>query len=364
MMNLSFCDNHRTRQEPFFSICIPQYNRTEFLIAACGSFALQKFRDFEVCVSDDCSSDGKEDTLLKSLKQLNLSFVYSRSGSNSRYDANLRNAISLSRGKYLLLMGNDDALSDSHALQAIHDELIRFEPVAVAITNYREKSSARIYRRMTTTGILGWGPGVAVSNFRNYSFLSGVIFRGDRARNCATDELDGSEMYQMFVGTRLIAAGGRLLAIDRVCVDKDIEVPGQVVDSYRTKSRLLSCPIVERPLPMRRLLEVVAVGLEPHHEGVDRRANLLGAAKQLYRFSYPFWIVEYRRVQSWRYALGVFLALRPNRIIHGLSLSWCANLRLWVSYMTCGLVALTIPIGAFDVLRPHLYRFAKRSHIL
>src|SRR5262249_15863291 len=153
----------------------------------------------------------------------------------------------------LLLMGNDDALSDSDSLQVIHDELVRFEPVAAAIANYREDTSGKIYRRMTTTGVLGRGPRVAVSNFRSCSFLSGVILRADAARKCATEALDGSEMYQMFLGTRLVAAGGRLLAIDRVCIDKDIKVPGQVVDSYRTKPRLLPCPVMERPLPMGRL---------------------------------------------------------------------------------------------------------------
>ena len=364
MVDPSLCESHRTLRDPFFSICIPQYNRTDFLIAACESFASQKFRDFEVCISDDCSNDGKEGALLNHLKRLNLCFVYSRTESNIRYDANLRNAISLSKGKYVLLMGNDDALSDSDSLQAIYDELIRFEPVAAAITNYRELTSGKIYRRMTTTGVLGCGPGVAVSNFRNYSFLSGVILRADAARKCATEALDGSEMYQMFLGTRLVAAGGRLLAIDRVCIDKDVRVPGQVVDSYRTKPQLLSCPIVERPLPMGRLLEVVAAGLDPYHEGADRQANLLRVARQLYRFTYPFWIVEYRRVQSWRYALGVFLALRPTRITKGLSLSRCANLRLWVSYMNVGLAALSIPISAFDVLRPHFYGLAKRIQIL
>jgi hypothetical protein len=45
-------------------------------------------------------------------------------------------------------------------------------------------------------------------------------------------------------------------------------------------------------------------------------------------------------------------------------LSMCANLRLWVSYMTGGLVALSIPIGAFDALHPHLYSFAKRIQVL
>ena len=115
---------------------------------------------------------------------------------------------------------------------------------------------------------------------------------------------------------------------------------------------------------MGRLLEVVAAGLHPYHEGADRQANLLRVARQLYRFTYPFWIVEYRRVQSWRYALGVFLALRPTQITKGLSLSRYANLRLWVSYMCTGLAALSIPINAFDVLRPHFYGLAKRIQIL
>src|SRR5262249_5694389 len=136
MTDPSMCQSHRTLRNPFFSICIPQYNRTDFLIAACESFASQKFMNFEVCIIDDCSNDGKEGALLSYLKQLNFCFVYSRTESNIRYDANLRNAISLSKGKYVLLMGNDDALSDSDSLQAIYDELIRFEPVAAAITNY------------------------------------------------------------------------------------------------------------------------------------------------------------------------------------------------------------------------------------
>ncbi len=58
------------------------------------------------------------------------------------------------------------------------------------------------------------------------------------------------------------------------------------------------------------------------------------------------------------------LALRPTRITEGLSLSRSVNLRLWVSYMVGGLVALSIPIGAFDALRPHFYSLAKRIHIL
>ena len=356
-----FCrSNRRIGARPFFSICIPQYNRTDFLVKACGTFVSQTFGDFEICISDDCSDDGKELVLWEYLDRSNVLYTYVKTPTNLRYDGNLRNAISLSAGEYVLLMGNDDGLTDHRVLEAVHNDLVRFRPVVVALVNYREALSGRIYRRVATTGVLGAGPGLAVRTFRNYSFVSGIVLKGDAARQAATDAYDGSEMYQMYLGTRLVAAGGRLLGIDRVCIDKDIQISGQTVDSYRLKPRLRPCPIVERRLPLGRLLEVMAGGLDSYHSGVEREKDLVDAARQLFQFTYPFWLVEYRRIQSWRYALGVFLALRPRRIAGRLALSRWGMLFLWIMYLSCGLGALAIPIRFFDALRPRLYARAKR----
>jgi glycosyltransferase involved in cell wall biosynthesis len=347
--------------KPFFSICIPQYNRTDFLIKACRTFSCQDFDDFELCISDDCSNDFKEAILLDYLRKSGMVYVFVKTDRNLRYDGNLRNAISLSRGEYLLLMGNDDGLTDATILRAIRDEVCRFCPVDVAITNYRELPGGRIYRRITKTGVLGSGPATAASTFRNYSFVSGIVLKGDLARQAATEALDGSEMYQMYLGTRMIAVGGRLLGIDRICVDKDLQVAGQTVDSYRALPRLHPCPIVERPLPMVRLLQVVAAGLGSDDTTKGREKNLIRVSKQLYRFTYPFWAVEYRVSQSWRFAVGVYLALRPTRIANGLTFSRHGQFRLWSMYLCFGLLALTIPTSVFSVFRPWLYAFAKRA---
>ena len=223
----------------FFSLCIPQYNRTDFLIKALSTFEGQTFRDFEVCISDGCSTDGRIEDLLRHIRLSGLSYVYSRSRENLRYDRNLRRAIELSTGRYIWLMGNDDGLSTPDALAAVHDEILRHAPVAVAITNYREVQTGHVYRRMNTTGVLGAGIAAAISSFRRYSFVSGIVFDGPTARREDSPRCDGSEMYQMYLGTRLVAAGGSLLAIDRVCVDKDLQVPGQSV-------QLLS-PLSEAP---------------------------------------------------------------------------------------------------------------------
>jgi len=346
---------------PFFSICIPQYNRTDFLLRACETFARQRFRDFELCISDDCSTDGGEQRLVDFLRRSGMAYVYAKNARNLRYDANLRNAIALSRGRHLLLMGNDDGLVDGGVLQGLHDELARHAPVAAAICNYRDCASGQVFRRIVASGVLGSGPRLAVALFRRYSFVGGVILEGDRARAAASDLMDGSEMYQMYLGTRLVAAGGRFLAIDRVCVDMGLQVPGQAVDSYRRIPRLDPCPIVERPLPLGRLLQVVATGLSK--AGALREAHVLAVARQLYTFIYPFWAIEYRRIQSWSYAAGMLLALRPSRIAATLEVSLAGRIFLWVLYAGSASVSLAFPIRLFDLLRPKLYTLAKRMAI-
>src|SRR5438552_2765885 len=89
---------------PLFSICIPQYNRTSFLIEACKSLDAQTFRDFEVCISDDCSTDGRQPQVIDYLYRSGLSFVYKGRASNGRYDVNLRESIGLSRGRFCMLL--------------------------------------------------------------------------------------------------------------------------------------------------------------------------------------------------------------------------------------------------------------------
>src|SRR5579863_8232547 len=155
---------------PFFSICIPQYNRTSFLIESLRVMASQTFENWEVCVSDDCSTDGRQEELIAELDALKIPYVYYLQPRNCRYDANLRGSIALASGTYCLLMGNDDCLNGNGALALIEAELKRHPETGVAMTNYIEFDGSRIFRRVAATGIAGKGPEIAVSRFRNFSF--------------------------------------------------------------------------------------------------------------------------------------------------------------------------------------------------
>jgi hypothetical protein len=351
----------RAARAPFFSICIPQYNRTSFLIEACRSLMAQSFTDFEVCISDDQSTDGRAVELIRFLENSGLAFAYRRQSVNVRYDANLRGAIALARGRFAFLLGNDDGLACVDTLDWLHTLLEAHPEADVAITNYTDYASKQLFRRVTRTAIVGSGPRVALGAFRNYSFVSGVILRTDVAQALATERWDGSEMYQMFVGTRIVASGGKLLYADEVTVRKDIQIVGESVDSYAARPRLNPCPIVERRIPLTLLGRLVADALEPAEPALAHRRSIERIFRQLYAFTFPFWIVEYRRVQTWRYALGICLGLRPRNSLAGLSMPWGMRMRLSFLFWATAVLALLVPEQVVTLLQARLYRVAKAT---
>ncbi len=346
-------------QYPFFSICVPQFNRTSFLIEACRSIARQTFRDCEICISDDCSTDGRSDELLNFLRGLDISFAYRRQPQNTRYDGNLRSAIELASGKFCFLLGNDDALASSKVLEELHDRMLAFEAPGVVITNYRDYGSGQTIQRVKGEHMLGADPSVAVQNFRNFSFVSGIVLDAAKVKSVATERWDGSEFYQMFVASRMIAGGASLVTIDLVTVRKDIRITGEDVDSYRARPRLKPCPIVERRINLVTIGSLVADAIQPYVENQDMQRTVTRIFLQLLTFTYPFWIYEYRRVQSWKYALGVCLAMRPRRILRGHQLSPRRRLSIAVVYGLVTTVGLITPVMWFQRLYPQLHRFAK-----
>lgn len=344
---------------PVFSVCIPQHNRTSFVIEACKSLRAQTFRRFEICVSDDCSTDGRQDEVIDFLNASGCSFAYARQPRNLRYDGNLRASISLARGEFVFLLGNDDCLARPTTLEELYEHIRAAGDVSAVLTNYEEFASGKRIARIGGTRIVGFGPNVAARTFRNFSFVSGVILNTTGAHAQATSRWDGTEMYQMFLAARMIAAGGQLLYVDTVAVRKDVQVPGEHVDSYALWPRVDPCPIVERHLPVGRIGQLIADALAPYESPAERERSIERIARQLYLFTYPFWLVEYRRVQSWRYALGVCLALRPRHSLAGLPVSRFAFIRLSALFWASSVAALALPAPIFSALRGSLYRLAK-----
>jgi hypothetical protein len=345
---------------PLFSVCIPQYNRTSFLLAALRSLESQTCRDFEVCISDDCSNDGRQGELIGFLKAADFPFVYQRQLKNLRYDGNLRASIGLAHGEYCFLLGNDDALTDSEVLNRLKASLQASGPAGVVISDFQDYATGRRALRIRQTANYGAGPRVAAGHFRNFSFVSGILLQSGPAQALATDKWDGSEMYQNYLGCRMIASGLPLLERDDSIIRKDIQIGGECVDSYARKSRMDKCPIIERPLPLGQLGRLVIDAISPYLAPTERGALPERILLQLVLFTFPYWILEYRRVQSWRYAAGVALGLRPKRVAEGVKLSPLRRLRLNTAFLLSAAGGLFVPQPLFRKLQTPLYRLAKR----
>ncbi len=345
---------------PYFSICIPQYNRTAFLLKALESIISQSFQDLEICISDGGSTDGGRLDIERCLQGSGRPYHYAFSPVNLPYDQNLRTSISLSTGKYCLLLGNDDQLSSGSSLTDLHHVLEQFFNIGAAVTNYVELSSGRYYPRARATRDAGSGPSVAARSFRDYSFVSGLILNGHMCRAMATDLCDGSEMYQMYLGTRILSSGGHLIYINQTLIEKDIQLPGRCVDSYQRKS---GHQLRSRPLPMARLAATVDLGLVLSRAvSLDERRGLdLSILFQLYLYTYPFWIIENKKGFGLHHAAWFTRAVSPSRTAKTLPLGAMEKVAVWAVFSLMSLGAWLTPAWLFSQFRPWLYKIAKRS---
>lgn len=341
---------------PFFSICIPQHNRTSFVVEAIRSIGRQRFRECEICVSDDCSTDGRAGEVRAALEATGLRWRYQRRDTNGRYDKNLRSAMDLARGEYLFMLANDDALKDELTLTRLA-ALLRAQPSAdVLLANFEDFASGTVTRRVEGTMLAGSGPRVAVAAFRKFSFVSGVVIRREPADRARTDAWDGSEMYQMYIGCRVIASGGALLEADLTTIRKDIRIAGEDVDSFATRPRQALAGIPVQPIPVSRVVALVASAIEPYL-GAGRQWTLASLMVQYFGFLYPYWLFVYRRVQSWRYAAGVARAFVPTRSLAGARITMLATVAAWTCFAGATVVGLCVPVTASSAL----FRPARRA---
>ena len=101
---------------PKVSICIPSYREPAFLEEAISSCLIQRYRDFEVIVSDDTPGDSVEAVVAQFAAQ-DRRVRYCRNPGPYGAAANSNHAASQARGEWLKFLHHDDALVGEGALE-------------------------------------------------------------------------------------------------------------------------------------------------------------------------------------------------------------------------------------------------------
>jgi glycosyltransferase involved in cell wall biosynthesis len=95
---------------PFFSVVIPLYNKANFIKATLQSLSLQSFKDHEVIIVDDGSTDGSLDTV-QHLKKDNYKIIEqaNQGVSNAR-----NNGVKAANGEWVAFLDADDLWQPDH----------------------------------------------------------------------------------------------------------------------------------------------------------------------------------------------------------------------------------------------------------
>ncbi len=90
------------------SICIPTYNRPQSLLNCLNSLATQTNKNFEVCISDNCSNANIKNLIRPFKKKLKIK--YQRNKKNLGFALNLLKVSLMAKGDFIWFLGDDDLL--------------------------------------------------------------------------------------------------------------------------------------------------------------------------------------------------------------------------------------------------------------
>jgi glycosyltransferase involved in cell wall biosynthesis len=338
-------------KRPFLTVAIPHYNHTRYLEVVISTLRDQTFDDFEVVVSDDCSSDNSNSVIPDLLRQSGLEFRYYLQQSNLGYDANLRFCLNAARGRYVLLLGNDDALASSETLKRVTHSLAEVGYPTVAITNYEDFASGRQVKHIAESRLLGRGPATSIRHFRAFSFVSGIIFDREAAAQHETDRWDRSVFYQIYLACRIIAAGGTFAMLAESAVRKDVRIGGRTVPNYESNWASVPRSYQVRCTGLASVVNVTADAVLPFVPSRTRSTVIRKIAAQVLAISYPFWLFEYRRVSRWSFAVGIARGMRPRLLLGDYKLKLFDRVYLGAIYLFVTATGLIFPSRIFNSMR-------------
>jgi glycosyltransferase involved in cell wall biosynthesis len=332
------------------SVCIPQYNRCAHLIDALESLKAQQGGPFEVVVSDDGSTDGSREAIPKYLASSGLTYKYIQQPKNLGYDANLRAAMRAATGDYLMALGNDDAVVGSDTLQRLSALLEQHRP-QIAIGNLVDAQTDGPVRRVARTELLSAGPDRAISMFRTFSCVTGLVFARSAFLENDTDRYDGSVYVQMYLGARIMAAGGTVLTIDEPIAKIGTSAAGTGrANSYRDK--LASFRRKIRPITggLDEVGRVVCDAIWPYVPAARRSAVTTAVFSQLLMFSYPIWLLDYRQHGSPWAAANLALGCFPSNILKKTDRSGRAAVAIAPSYLAATM-SMLVPVRLLGAVK-------------
>lgn len=163
--------------KPILSICIPTYNRAEYLIECLNNITCQFnnsdiSKNIEIIISDNASDDETEKMVKKYQKKFENIF-YFKNESNLGYDRNVERVIYLAKGNFIWTL-SDDEIIKQNSLTFLFSVFKNYPEVAWICIDDRDNSVLNTYKYengdhwLRTMGLMG---NTMSSNIYNRNYL-------------------------------------------------------------------------------------------------------------------------------------------------------------------------------------------------
>lgn len=189
-----------TQNDPICSVCIPTFNGEQTILETVRSVLDQSYSNIEVVISDDNSSDQTLNRL-KSVVDHRLRIV--RGPATGIAAENWNYSVSLARGKYIKVMGQDDLLQKD-AIEVEVAALEKNQKYGVVASFCRRQIITSTGRKLPTTLL---GSRRLPASIRLHSFLPGLVRSGRNLLGepvCVTFRKDAFQKTPGFRGSYLI----------------------------------------------------------------------------------------------------------------------------------------------------------------
>lgn len=341
------------------SICIPQYNRINYLLKSLAIIEKQSYADIEIVISDDCSTDNTAEEIGKLSQHYKYPIVFDRNEKNMGYDRNYRKCIEMASGEYSFVIGNDDSVYGDDSIEFLVDFLQKNNYPDIGYCNMmEERTGGTLIKRALGTMVLGSGSSVALKHYSCFSFVGGLMYKRTTFLKHNTAKYDGSIFAQMYLGVFMIASGETLFCIERPLVLKDILLDGVFRNSYRDRiaKKWKDYKVVDGGIPSVANVLINAL----RDAGVLTQKHIYSIFKRIYLITFPHWILDYKENNALPEAVGLIVGLNPLKNKNYGLLHVGNKILIYFFYMYSSVSALLIPVFVFKKFKQQLYSFFKR----
>lgn len=174
---------------PLFSIVIPVYNSERYLIECVQSVLKQNFKNREIILVDDCSTD-KSSEICDSFAKQNESIKVIHHEKNRGVSASRNNGINAASGEYISFLDSDDCLIDG-CLNGVAKliegksgpDLIIGRYISQRYSQRGEDSLSQDFATFDNNAINIDNPDGAIAHINDFSLFEAVCWRYFIARN-------------------------------------------------------------------------------------------------------------------------------------------------------------------------------------